>query len=101
MGDDSFFGWFGPRGIASILYALLLLEGSSVPGKDAVLSVVMTTVALSVFAHGVTAFPGSLWYARRCERSNEDAAEHRRVGEMPVRLRYRDDAPGLEVGSDR
>ncbi len=81
-----FLGWFGPRGIASILYALLLLEGSSVPGKDVILSVIMTTVLVSVFAHGITAFAGSNWYGRYAAQSDPDNVEHRPVEEMPVRI---------------
>ena len=83
-----FLGWFGPRGIASILYVLLLLEGSSVPGRDVILSVVMTTVLLSVFAHGLTALPGTNWYAQYAEQADPSAAEHEHVEEMPVRLPY-------------
>jgi NhaP-type Na+/H+ or K+/H+ antiporter len=81
-----FLGWFGPRGIASTLYVLLLLEGSSVAGRDVILSVVMTTVLLSIFAHGLTAFPGTNWYAAYAEKADPDAAEHEHVEEMPVRL---------------
>ena len=83
-----FLGWFGPRGIASILYVLLLLEGSSLAGGDVILSVVMTTVLLSVFAHGLTASPGTNWYAQYTERADPDAAEHEQLEEMPVRLPY-------------
>ena len=87
-----FLGWFGPRGIASILYVLLLLEGFSVAGSDVILSVVMTTVLLSVLAHGFTAFPGTNWYARYSEQSDPDAPEHEPVEEMPARLPYVRDA---------
>lgn len=83
-----FLGWFGPRGIASILYVLLLLEGSSVPGRDVILSAVMTTVLVSVFAHGLTAVPGTKWYAQYTQRADLAAAEHMQVEEMPVRLPY-------------
>jgi NhaP-type Na+/H+ or K+/H+ antiporter len=83
-----FLGWFGPRGIASILYVLLLLEGSPVPGKDVILSVVMTTVLLSIFAHGMTAFPGTNCYARFTKQTDLSAAEHQNIEEMPVRLPY-------------
>jgi NhaP-type Na+/H+ or K+/H+ antiporter len=83
-----FLGWFGPRGIASILYVLLLLEESTVPGKDVILSVVMTTVLLSVFAHGITAFSGSKWYAQYAQAADSKAAEHQQVEEMPVRISF-------------
>jgi NhaP-type Na+/H+ or K+/H+ antiporter len=88
-GTVSFLGWFGPRGIASILYVLLLLEGSSVAGGDVILSVVITTVLLSVFAHGLTALPVSNWYAEYTQRSGLAAAEHEQVEEMPIRLPIR------------
>jgi NhaP-type Na+/H+ or K+/H+ antiporter len=84
-----FLGWFGPRGIASILYVLLLLEESSVPGREVILSVVMTTVLLSVFAHGLTALPGTNWYAKYAEQTDPAAAEHEPAQEMPVRLPLR------------
>ncbi len=81
-----FLGWFGPRGIASILYVLLLLEGSAIAGSDLILSVVMTTVLLSVFAHGLTAVPAANWYAAFTKRADKQAAEHLHVQEMPVRI---------------
>ena len=83
-----FLGWFGPRGIASILYVLFLLEGSDVAGIEVLLSVVITTVLLSVFAHGITAFPGSIWYANYTKKVDPDAAENEDVAEMPVRLSF-------------
>jgi len=52
-----FLGWFGPRGLASILFALLILEQYRVPGREAIHACVMLTVALSVLLHGVTAAP--------------------------------------------
>jgi NhaP-type Na+/H+ or K+/H+ antiporter len=80
-----FLGWFGPRGIASILYVLLLLEGSSLAGKEVILSVVMTTVLVSIFAHGLTALAGANWYAQYMHRTSGNP-EHETVAEMPVRL---------------
>jgi len=87
-GTVAFLGWFGPRGIASLLYALLLLEGITIPGANAVLSVAMTTVFLSIFAHGITACPATLALARYLGRAHPTAAEHVEVKEMPVRIRY-------------
>lgn len=59
-----FVGWFGPRGLASILFALLVVEASGVENGDLIVSVVLITVLASVFAHGVTAQP----LARRIDR---------------------------------
>lgn len=51
----AYVGWFGPRGLASIVFALILVEGSHLPGTPTILAVTFFTVALSVFAHGLTA----------------------------------------------
>jgi NhaP-type Na+/H+ or K+/H+ antiporter len=51
----AYVGWFGPRGLASIVFALIVIEGSSLPGTPTILAVTFVTVALSVFAHGLTA----------------------------------------------
>ncbi|MCH9817190.1 MAG: cation:proton antiporter [Actinomycetia bacterium] len=53
-----FIGWFGPRGLATIVFALLTLEdlGSEGPVFD-IVGVTMTTVVISVFAHGMSAQP--------------------------------------------
>jgi NhaP-type Na+/H+ or K+/H+ antiporter len=58
-------------------------------GRETILTVVITTVLLSVVAHGITAYPGALWYARRLEREPRDMAEYAPVVEMPVRLPHR------------
>lgn len=74
LGLDSvlFIGWFGPRGLASIVLALLALEELKVfPGDNIFLSVVFITVLISVFAHGFTASPLSNIYARRNKQKNE------------------------------
>ena len=85
-----FLGWFGPRGLASILYIFLVLEESGLQGGDEIFTVVMCTVLLSIFAHGMSAWPASNWYARHAERRREiepDCAEAKPVEEMPVRVR--------------
>ena len=73
IGSDSvlFIGWFGPRGLASIVLALLALEELKVfPGDTTFITVVFITVLLSVFAHGLTASPLSNIYAKRISRIN-------------------------------
>ncbi|MDX2480832.1 MAG: cation:proton antiporter, partial [Desulfuromusa sp.] len=49
-----FLGWFGPRGLASILFVLLILEETELPHRAELLSITVVTVALSVLLHGVT-----------------------------------------------
>jgi NhaP-type Na+/H+ or K+/H+ antiporter len=53
----AFLGWFGPRGLASIVFAALVVEEASLPGTGTIVSVTFVTVAVSVLAHGVTAAP--------------------------------------------
>ena len=58
-------GWFGPRGIASVLYLLMVVHELGLPGYERILSVIVLTVLLSVFLHGITAVPLSRLYAGR------------------------------------
>ena len=58
-----FLGWFGPRGLASIVFVLLLVEETDLPQQSLLLAAVTVTVALSVYAHGLTAWPGANRYA--------------------------------------
>ena len=55
--EKLFLGWFGPRGLASILFALLVLEEFHIPGGDEIVACVVLTVLLSIVAHGLTANP--------------------------------------------
>ncbi len=52
-----FIGWFGPRGIASVLYLLMATLHLQGPTNDRLVSVVTLTVLLSIFLHGLTAIP--------------------------------------------
>ena len=67
-----FIGWFGPRGIASILYALILIGEIGAAGHERVLSVIALTVLISVFAHGLSAVPFSTLYGRYAKLQNPD-----------------------------
>jgi NhaP-type Na+/H+ or K+/H+ antiporter len=59
----AFLGWFGPRGLASIVFVLLLVEEGSTAESALLQTVVSVTVALSVFAHGLSAYPLANAYA--------------------------------------
>lgn len=54
-------GWFGPRGLATIVFTLIIVEESGLAGTDTVTGVATVTVLFSVFAHGLTA----PWLVRR------------------------------------
>lgn len=61
--EKLFLGWFGPRGLASILFTLLMIEQFDIPGEAAFLTCVSLTVGLSVLLHGITSLPLSKWIA--------------------------------------
>lgn len=56
VADKLFIGWFGPRGLATIVFAVLVLD-EHLPGNDTIMLAAGWTVLLSVIAHGVTANP--------------------------------------------
>ena len=63
-----FLGWFGPRGLASIVFAVIVIEESNLPHEHLIVLAIYLTVGLSVFAHGLTAAPLADRYARWYER---------------------------------
>jgi sodium/hydrogen antiporter len=60
----AFLGWFGPRGLASIVFAVIVIEESQVPHEHVIVLASYLTVGLSVFAHGLSAAPLANRYAR-------------------------------------
>ena len=60
----AFIGWFGPRGIASVLYLLMAVAAIGIAGHEQVMSVIVLTVLLSVYAHGISAVPLSRRYGQ-------------------------------------
>jgi NhaP-type Na+/H+ or K+/H+ antiporter len=71
-----FVGWFGPRGLASIVLGLVYLERhTNLPGESTIRLAVMATVLLSIFAHGLSALPGIDLYASRISSLDSGAPE--------------------------
>lgn len=60
----AFVGWFGPRGLATIVFAVILIDESSLPHERTLLLAVVATIGISVFAHGLTARPLTNRYVR-------------------------------------
>jgi NhaP-type Na+/H+ or K+/H+ antiporter len=92
-----FMGWFGPRGLASIVLGLVYLEhGAHNPGESTIRLAVMVTVLLSIFAHGLSAAPGIKLYATRIaaldasapERQNTEASRGEPGGETTARTHH-------------
>jgi NhaP-type Na+/H+ or K+/H+ antiporter len=71
-----FIGWFGPRGLASVVFGLLIVEELPVddPRVQTVLSTIVLTVLLSVVAHGISGRPLTAWM-RRQEPASDRAVE--------------------------
>jgi len=85
----AFVGWFGPRGLASILYALIIVEEGILESGPLLESIVMLTVLLSTVAHGMTAYPMARRYGKLLGAERESTvAEHREATELPVRIRH-------------
>lgn len=59
-----FIGWFGPRGFASVVFIVMVID-AQLPGNDMLVGVVTWTVALSIIAHGISAVPFAKRYAKR------------------------------------
>lgn len=91
----AFLSWFGPRGLASILFALLVVEEGRLVSGAMIEAVVLLTVLLSTFAHGISAFPLARRYGAFVTAAPERApAEHAASLEHPVRVRHLADSPG-------
>jgi NhaP-type Na+/H+ or K+/H+ antiporter len=67
-----FIGWFGPRGLASVVFGLLAVEELGA-GADTAVATIAVTVLASVLAHGVTAAPLAARYAAHTSSSSEQA----------------------------
>ena len=91
----AFLGWFGPRGLASIVFAILVLEEGGLPHDDLILTTIYLTIGLSVLAHGLTAAPLANRYASWYESHPGDARPGLESSEVQdVRWRF-------GVGHDR
>jgi NhaP-type Na+/H+ or K+/H+ antiporter len=69
----AFLGWFGPRGLASIVFAVILLDDTELPHLHTLILAITATIAISVYAHGLTARPLTERYARWWNSHPRDA----------------------------
>jgi NhaP-type Na+/H+ or K+/H+ antiporter len=77
-------GWFGPRGLASVVFALLALEDLGEPAASQAVAVITVTVLLSVIVHGATADPLARRYGPRLAPA-AGGAEHASLPDVPER----------------
>jgi NhaP-type Na+/H+ or K+/H+ antiporter len=86
----AFLGWFGPRGLASIVFAVIVLEQSRLPREGLIVHTIYLTVGLSVLVHGLTAAPLADRYARWFERHPRDRRPAMEAAPaLPTRTRRR------------
>jgi NhaP-type Na+/H+ or K+/H+ antiporter len=83
----AFLGWFGPRGLASILFALVVVEEGRLTSGPLLEGVVVLTVLLSAVMHGATAYPLARRYAA-CAAAREPAEAAEESMDIPVRVRH-------------
>ena len=92
-----FLGWFGPRGLASIVFALILIEQGGLPHENLLITTIVTTIGFSIVAHGLTAAPLANRYATWFEshpKGDVPALESRSA----THVRWRN--PGTETAAD-
>ena len=82
-------GWFGPRGLASVVFTLMVYESLPVAGRsfDLLVDTAAWTILLSVVLHGISAVPLANWYARRLETADPSAPEMVDLPELGIRRR--------------
>ncbi len=82
-------GWFGPRGLASVVFLLMAYEAFHEAGRgsDLLADTAAWTILLSVVLHGISAVPLANWYGHRLETADPAAPELVEVPESSVRRR--------------
>ena len=82
----AFLAWFGPRGLASILFMLLVLEQGRLASGTLLEVVVVLTVLTSTMLHGLTAYPLARRYGAYTAAMEDTSAEHAGSPDLPVRI---------------
>jgi NhaP-type Na+/H+ or K+/H+ antiporter len=85
-----YMGWFGPRGAASILYVLIVVDKHDFSAENIIFNVTAITVLLSVFLHGLTAVPGANAYAATLDNTPPESksSEMKEVRVLPTRAKH-------------
>ena len=71
-----FLAWFGPRGLASLLFALLVIGEFNLPHGERILTISVLTVMFSMVAHGISAVPGARLYAALIGKQQDAETEN-------------------------
>jgi NhaP-type Na+/H+ or K+/H+ antiporter len=86
----AFIGWFGPRGLASVVFGLIAVDSLAPSDAQLVLAAVTVTVTLSVIVHGVTSSPLAGRYGRATHQLHPSKPEHQPAAELSARRSTRD-----------
>ncbi|HYA69420.1 MAG TPA: cation:proton antiporter, partial [Acidimicrobiales bacterium] len=81
----AFVGWFGPRGLASVVFGLIAVDSLDPSQSKVVLAAVTMTVVLSVLLHGVSASPLSARYGEHAGRLERERPEHTDAPQLRTR----------------
>jgi NhaP-type Na+/H+ and K+/H+ antiporter len=65
----AFMSWFGPKGVATMTFALLVLAESGIAERERIFNLAALAVLVSIVAHGVTDVAGAEWIARRASKA--------------------------------
>ena len=95
----AFIGWFGPRGLASVVFGLVAVDTLAPAEAKVVLAAVTVTVALSVLLHGVTASPLAARYGKAVARLHRERPEHGHAHPMRTRSLQRVRRPTTHEGA--
>jgi NhaP-type Na+/H+ or K+/H+ antiporter len=70
--EKAFMAWFGPKGVATMTFSLLVL-GEAIPDGERIFNIAALVVLCSVVVHGLTDTPGAEWIGRRAEQRERDS----------------------------
>ncbi len=94
----AFLGWFGPRGLASIVFAVILVEEGGLPHESLLVTTIVITIGVSILAHGLTAAPLANRYAAWFDAHPKDARPSME-SRSTTHVRWR--TPAREDGRER
>jgi NhaP-type Na+/H+ or K+/H+ antiporter len=80
----AFLGWFGPRGLASIVFTVIVVDETNLPHIATITATVVFTIVVSVYAHGITARPLTARYADWFHAHPKDERPQMEGGSAPA-----------------
>jgi len=95
-----FVGWFGPRGLASVVFGLIAYDTLDPTNGSRVLSVVTVTIAFSVLAHGVSASPLAARYGAFTAKLSNQQPEHQVTPAIPTSANMSGNSRKASEGKD-